>query len=120
MSEKTLKLNNIRFNKKDFHKSKESNDLSSVNLDEIVVSDKFNHYNESFKHFMGYQKGEIVKLLGIILPQMSGHIKNFENGGKNMSFVIKGDEVWDKCDKIWDVVKNKRDINFHSKPVYDY
>ena len=58
MSKKTLKLNNIRLNKKEFHKSKESIDLFSVNVDEIVLSDKFKHNNESFKHFIGYQKGE--------------------------------------------------------------
>ena len=78
MSEKTLKLNNIKLSKKDFHKSKESIDLSSLNVDQIVVSAKFNHYNESFKYFMGYQKGEIVKPLCIILPQMSRYIKYFE------------------------------------------
>ena len=38
-------------------------------------------------------KEPIVKLLCIILPQMSGYIKFFENGGKNMSFLIKDDEV---------------------------
>ena len=32
------------------------------------------------------KKGEIVKPLCIILPQMNGHIKYFENGSKNMSF----------------------------------
>ena len=37
-----------------------------------------------------------------------------------MSFFIKDDEVWDKYDKIWDVIKNKVGINFHSKPVYEY
>ena len=100
MSEKTLKLNNIKLNKKDFHKSKESIDLSSLNVDQIVVSAKFNHYNESFEHFMGYQKGEIVKPLCIILPQMSRYIKYFENGSKNMSFLIRDDEVWNKYDKI--------------------
>ena len=42
MSEKTLKFNNIRLNKKEFHKSKEPIDLLSVNVDQIVVSDKFN------------------------------------------------------------------------------
>ena len=57
MSEKTLTFNNIRLNKKTFHKSKESIDLFSVNIDQIVVSDKFKHNNESFKHFNGYQKG---------------------------------------------------------------
>ena len=37
-----------------------------------------------------------------------------------MSFFIKDDEVWDKYHKIWDVIKNKVGINFHSKPVYEY
>ena len=45
MREKTLKLNNIRLNKKEFHKSKEITDLLSVDLDQIVVSDKFNLSN---------------------------------------------------------------------------
>ena len=51
---------------------------------------------------------------------MSGYIKYFENGSKNMSFLIKDDEVWDKYDKIWDVIKNKLNIKFHSEPVYEY
>ena len=120
MNEKTLKFNNIRLNKKEFHKSKEPIDLLSVNVDQIVVSDKFKHNNEGFKHFIGYLKGEIVKPLCIILPQMSGYIKYFENGSKNMSFLIKDDKVWDKCDEIWNAIKNKLDINFHSEPVYEY
>ena len=51
---------------------------------------------------------------------MSGYIKYFENGGKTMSFFIKDDEVWDKYDKIWDVIKDKLGIKFHSEPVYEY
>ena len=46
---------------------------------------------------------------------MSGYIKYFENGGKNMSFLIKDDEVWEKYENIWDVIKNKLSIKFHSK-----
>ena len=91
MSEKTLKFNNIRLNKKEFHKSKEPIDLMSVNIDQIVVSDKFKYNNEDFKYFVGYPKGGIVKKLCIILPQMRGHTNYFENGSKNMSFFIKDD-----------------------------
>ena len=91
-----------------------------ANVDQIVVSDKFKHNNEGFKVFIGHQEGEIVKRLCIILPQMSGYIKYFQNGGKNMSFFIKDDEVWEKYDKIWDVIKDKLGIKFHSKPVYKY
>ena len=119
MSEKTLKLNNIRLNEKEFHKSKQPVDLMPVNVYQIVVSDKFKHSNQGFKYFIGYQKYEIVKPLCIILPQMSGYIKYFENGGKNMSFLIKDDEVWEKYEQIWDVIKNKLSIKFHSKPIYE-
>ena len=120
MSEKTLNFNNIYLYKKNFHKFKEPIDLLSVNIDQIVVSDKFKHNNEGFKYFIGYQEGEIVKPLCIILPQMSGYIKYFKNGGKNMSFLIKDDEMWDKYDKIWDVNKDKLGIKFHSEPVYEF
>ena len=41
MSEKTLKFNNIKINKKEFHKSKQAIDLDSIITDRIVVSDKF-------------------------------------------------------------------------------
>ena len=63
----------------------------SVIVNQIVVSDKFKHNNEGLKYFIGYQEGEIVKPLCIILPQISGYIKYFENRGKNMYFLIKDD-----------------------------
>ena len=28
--------------------------------------------------------------------------------------------MWDKYDKIWDVIKDKLGIKFHSEPVYEY
>ena len=105
MSEKTLKFDNIRVNKKEFHKSKQPIDLMSVNVDQIVVSDKFKHSDEGFKYFIGYQEDEIVKPLCIILPQMSGYIKYFENGCKSMSFLIKDDDVLDKYNENWNKIK---------------
>ena len=119
MSEKKLQFDNIRFNKKEFHKFKQPINLELVNIDQIVVSDKFKHNDDGFKYFIGYKEGEIVKPLCIILPQMSGYIKYFENGGKNMSFMVKDDNVLDKYNKIWDKIKEKLNIKFHSMPVYD-
>ena len=54
MTKKTLKFNNIRVNKKKFHMSKKAIDLMSVNVNKIVVSDKFNHNEDCFKYFIGY------------------------------------------------------------------
>ena len=119
MSEKTLKFGNIRVNEKEFHKPKQPINLDSINVDPIVVSGKFKHSDGGFKYFIGYKEGEIVKPLCIILPQMTGYIKYFENGGKNMSLVIKDDDVLDKCNEIWDKIKETLSIKFHSIPVYD-
>ena len=96
MSEKTLKFDIIVVNKKEFHKSKQLINLDLVNVDQIVGSDKLEHSDDGFKNFIGYEEDEVVKPLCIIVPQMSGYIKCFENEGKNMSFVIKNDDVLDK------------------------
>ena len=50
---------------------------------------------------------------------MNGYIKYFDNGGKNMSFLIKNCEVWQKYEDISDVIKNKLGINFHIQPIYE-
>ena len=119
MSEKTLKFNNIKFNKKEFHKFKQAIDLDSVGTNKIVISEKFKYSEEGFKYFIGYQENEIVKPLPIISPQMNGYIKYFENDGKNLSFLIKNSEVSEKYEDIWNVIKNKLNIKFHSQPIYE-
>ena len=50
---------------------------------------------------------------------MSGYIKYFENGGKNMSFMVKNPNVLDEYNEIWDKIKEKLNIKFHSMPVYN-
>ena len=50
---------------------------------------------------------------------MSGYIKCFKNGRIDMSFMVKDDFVLNKCNKIWDKIKEKLNIKFHSMPVYD-
>ena len=60
MSEKTLKFDNIRVNKKEFHKSEQPNNLNLVNIDQIVVSDKFKPNDGGFNYFIGSIEGEIV------------------------------------------------------------
>ena len=86
MSEKTLKFDNIRLNKKEFHKSKQPIGINSVSADQTVVSDKFKHSDDGFKYFIGYKEGETVTPLCITLPQMSGYLKYFENGSKTCLF----------------------------------
>ena len=52
MSQKTLKFDNIRVNKREFHKSKQPINLDLQNVDQIVVSEKFKHIDGGFKYFI--------------------------------------------------------------------
>ena len=49
---------------------------------------------------------------------MTGYIKYFKNGGKNMSFVIKGDDMLNRYIEIWNKMKETLTIRFQSIPVY--
>ena len=61
----------------------------------------------------------MVRPSRIILPQMSGYIKYFDNGGKNMSLMIEVDSVLVKYSDIWNKIKEIKAIKFHSNPAYD-
>ena len=62
---------------------------------------------------------KLVLLLSIILPQISKYIEYFENDGKNMSFLIKDDDVLVKHNEIWNKIKKTLNIKFPSMSIYD-
>ena len=103
MSEQTIKFDVIGVNKREFHASKQAIALNLINTNKIAVSDKFEH----------------SELLCIILPQMSGYIKYFDNCGKNMSFKIEDESVHLKYTEIWNKIKKPLNARFHSQPIYD-
>ena len=55
--------------------------------------------------------------LCIILPQMNGYIKYFDDSGKNMSFVTDDKKVYEKYDEIWNVVKGLLKLKFSASPL---
>ena len=65
LSEKALKFGNIRTEKKEIHKSKQPINLNLVNVDQIVISDKFKNSDDDFKYFVAYKEGEIVKMSSV-------------------------------------------------------
>ena len=50
---------------------------------------------------------------------MSGYIKYFDDGGKNMSFVTDDKEVFEKYNDIWNVVKKFLKLKFTVSPIRD-
>ena len=82
-----------------------------------IVNGKGN--NETVKCYVGYFDKSVSPLC-LILPQMSGWIKYFENGGKNMSFKIDEDWIYLRYNKICNKIKELLgNIKLSSDVIYD-
>ena len=86
-------------------------------MSKIVASRRWKLNNTIYKYFCGYLNNDVIKPLRVILPQMNGYIKYFDNGGKNMSFVTDYKEVYGKYDEIWNVVKSLLKLKFAASPI---
>ena len=117
MSLRKIKFGNKEVNKKEFYSSKQAISLDSVDLNKIVVSKKWKIDDATYKYFCGYLNNDVVKPLCVILPQMNGYIKYFNDGGKNISFVTDNEKVYEKYNEIWEVIRNFLKIDFTVNPV---
>ena len=68
MSKKTLKSDNITVNKKEFHKSKQPIDLDLVNVDQMVMFDKFKHNDDELNILLATKKAKLLS--SYILPYL--------------------------------------------------
>ena len=50
---------------------------------------------------------------------MHGHIKYFDDGGKNMTFVTDNEKVYDKYNEMWEVIRKLLKVKFAANPVRD-
>ena len=72
----------------------------------ILVSDKFKHNENGFKHFIGYlHVDDVIRPLCIILLPMTEYIKYFDNGGENMLFLIEDEDGYLQYTEIWNKLK---------------
>ena len=91
-----IKFGNKEVNKKGFYSSKQAISLDSVDLNKIVVSKEWKINDTTYKHICGYLNNDTTQPLRVILPQMDGYIKYFDDGGKNMSFVTDDEKIYEK------------------------
>ena len=119
MTSKKIKFGDKEVDKKEFYSSKQAISLDSVDLSEIVVSNKWKINGITYKYLCGYLNNDIIQPLCIILPQMNGYIKYFNGGGKNVSFVTDDEEVYEKYNEIWEVVRKLLKLKFTANPIRD-
>ena len=116
MSSQKIKFGDKEVDKKTFYSSKEAILLDSVDLSKIVVSSRWKLDDTTYKYFCGYLNN-VIKPLRVILPQMNGYIKYFDDGGKNMPFVTDVEKVYEKYDEIWNVLKGLLKLKFAARPI---
>ena len=119
MSFQKIKFGDKEVDKKKFYSSKEAILLDSVDLSKIVVSSRWKLNDETYKYFCGCLNNNVIKPLCVILPQMNGYIKYFDDGGKNMSFITDDEKVYEKYDEIRNVVKRLLKLKFTVDPIRD-
>ena len=119
MSSRKIKFGDKEVDKKEFYSSKQAVSLDSVDLSKIVVLNKWKINDTTYKYLCGYLNNDVIQPLCVILPQMNGYIKYFDDAGKNMSFVTDDEEVYKKYNEIWEVVRKLLKLKFTVGPVRD-
>ena len=119
MTLRKIKFGHKEIYKTKFYSSKQAILLDSVDLNKIVVSKKWKINDTTYKYICGYLNNDTIQPLCVILPQMDGYIKYFNDGGKNMSFVTDDEKIYEKYIEIWEVIRNLLKVDFIVSPVRD-
>ena len=119
MSSRKIKFGDKEVDKKKFYSSKQAISLDSVDLNKIVVSKKWKINDTTYKYICRYLNNDTIQPLCIVLPQMDGYIKYFDDGGKNMTFVTDDEKIYEKYNEIWEVIRNLLKVDFTVGPVRD-
>ena len=119
MTLRKIKFGNKEVNKKEFYSSKQAILLDSVDFKKIVASKKCKINDATYKHMCGYLNNDTIQPLCVILHQMDGYIKYFDDGGKNMSFATDDEKIYEKYNEIGEVIRNLLKVDFTVNPVRD-
>ena len=112
MSLKKINFGDKEVDKKKFYSPKEAILLDSVDLSKIVVSSRYKINDTTYNFFCGYLNNNSVKSFCVILPQVDGYIKYFDDGGKNMSFITDDEKIYEKYNGVWEAVNPVRDDKY--------
>ena len=114
----SINFDDKKINKSNFYKNKKLFDLNDIDVNKILVSKKESYGTKnSLKYFIGYNDGDVIRPLCIILPQMIGYVQHFDSN-KTMPFKVSDNKLIKKYNKIWEKISNLLDIKFDSEPVY--
>ena len=119
MAAQEIIFGDAAINKKEFYSSKHTLSLKDVQLDKIVTSNKWKINETTCKYYVGYCKDGLIGPLCVIMPQMNGYIKYFNDGGRNMSFISDDKDVYDKYGAIWNKIGKLLKLKFSINAIRD-
>ena len=119
LSVHSIKMSSRKIKFGDKEVDKKAISLDSIDLSKIIISNKWKINDTTYKYLCGYLNNDVIQPLCVILPQMNGYIKYFDDGGKNMSFVTDDEEVYKKYNEICEVVRKLLKLKFTVGPVRD-
>ena len=119
MSSRKIKFGDKEVYKTKFYSSKQAISLGSIDLNKIVVSKKWKINDTTYKYLCGYLNNDTIQPLCVILPQMNVYIKYFDDGGKNVSFVTDDEEIYEKYNEIWEIIRKLLKVDFTVGPIRD-
>ena len=92
--------------------------MNDIDVNKILVSKKESYgAKNSLKYFIGYNDGDAIRPLCILLPQVIGYVKHLDSN-KTTSFKVSDNKLLKKFQKIWEKVGNLLSVEFDSEPVY--
>ena len=93
--------------------------LDSVDLSKKVISSRWKINHTTYKYFYRCLNNDVIQPLCVILPQMSGCIKYFDDGGKICHLLQMIKRFIKKYNEIWEVVRKLLQLKFTDSLVRD-
>ena len=116
MGGKVIDFKDKKINKKDFYNSKKQFKIKDIDINKILISETESYgKNNAKKYIIGYSD-DVIRPLGILLPQMIGYVKCFDDNN-TMSFLADDKEFLKEYTKVWEKIRDLIDKKFNSEPV---
>ena len=118
MSGKNINFDDKKIKKSDFDKNKKVFQIDEVDVNKILVSKKEPYGTKNaLKYFIGYNDNDVIRPLCLMLPQMTGYARKF-NENATMSFRVNNKQLLKDYNKIWENIEKLIRIDSEGKPVY--
>ena len=100
MNKKITKFDDTDIEEYEFRHNKIPILINDIDINGIVLSDKFPFGKQDFKYFICYKDNKGIRPLCIFFPEMSIY-KRYSDKSKCMYFIIKDEKASDKYMTIW-------------------